>query len=161
MATDSKLTELRDLWLEQIHKHLPDVAEERDWPVTTADGIKRVILDTLLGGPWDRVVDDPDKRPYTQLTASELEDAVHISHMIETAPACMIESLDDRSAAYRGELTGPADEIPPGEDPTLLTNVEHALVQVDGQTVFDYYRKDGEMRVIANRQTNGDPGRKG
>lgn len=139
-------------WLTLMRTRLPEAAEDRDWPIRLDHCFGRVIYDNVLGHRWDRVLTE-DAPAYEQMTDDRLDDCVRMAHAILNGPDQLLHALNDRSLAYRGELNGPAAEIPASQDPRSLSHVEQIIIKDGQQASLEYYSEDGTADVIITRST--------
>lgn len=92
--------ELRSRWLHLIRVELPDAAAERpDWPIRLDHCFARVILDTVCGQPWRKVVQAPAWR---RMPVPKLTEAVTLAEAI-LSNAADLSALNARSLTMRGK----------------------------------------------------------
>jgi len=81
---------------------LPQTARARGWPVVTAQGFERLLLDHVLDAPWDAVIVPPDAR---QVDAIDLMLALETGQRLADGRASLA-ALERRSRALRTRATG-------------------------------------------------------
>lgn len=69
---------IKKAFIRIVTQHLPHIAKERNYPVSTYDGFIRVALDTLYGKPWELVHPKTNKPILQSLNLSEFERVLEI-----------------------------------------------------------------------------------
>lgn len=97
------LTDLRESYRRRVFEQLPRRAREAgDWPIEADHCFARVVLDALFEAEW---YDHVDGRPaYEHLSAEQLRAAIAIADRLLEAGKPAVETLNDNSLAWRGEL---------------------------------------------------------
>lgn len=95
-------TTVRRAWAALVREELPKAARGRDWPVTSASGFERVLLDHVFGKPWESVIAPPSARNAEPL---DLILAIEMGEQLLVGEASISE-LNRRSLALRAERTG-------------------------------------------------------
>jgi hypothetical protein len=81
---------------------LPRAARGRAWPVDSAAGFERILLDHVLDTPWESAISPPSTRnadPFDLVLAIEMGERL-------LAGTASVSELDRRSLALRAERTG-------------------------------------------------------
>lgn len=88
----------RRAFVDLVYETLPSAAGVRGWPVTTPAGFERVLLDHVLGAPFETCLTGPSG------ASAELFDLILAvetgGRMLEGR--CCVAELDRRSRAMRG-----------------------------------------------------------
>ena len=102
-ATKNTLEGLRQeyIWLTTVV--LPQLATQRNFPVSQDDCFQRIILDNLCGDCWHKVLDPSQELAYRQLTEAQLRDAIALAHSIVQLPDNYLHTLNLSSLQWRGE----------------------------------------------------------
>lgn len=88
---------VRRAFVDLVFETLPAAARAHDWPVTTPEGFERVLLDHVLGSPFETRLRGPSGASAGLL---ELLFAVETAGRILEGRCCVAE-LDRRSRAMR------------------------------------------------------------
>ncbi len=92
--------ELETEWLTLTRQTLPALAKGRRWPVSADHCFMRILLDTVHGGRWDRIVQG---RPaYKHVDAEQLATAVALGGQVVIGKADLW-ALNAQSLAWRGK----------------------------------------------------------
>lgn len=116
----------RRAWAELVGEVLPAAARSRGWPVTTPSGFERVLLDHVLGAPWETVIGRPSARTAGAL---DLIFALEMGERVREGSACLSE-MNRRSLALRAPRTGaPRDRGPTRDagDPDVSALLRRAM----------------------------------
>jgi hypothetical protein len=90
-------TRARRAWVELVGTVLPAAAAGRGWPVATPAGFERVLLDHVLGAPWESVIGRPSAETACPL---DLILALEMGERLCEGSACLCE-MNRRSLALR------------------------------------------------------------
>jgi hypothetical protein len=95
---------VRAAWAALIRDILPAAARGRNWPVGSPAGFERILLDHVLGAPWESLVAAPsgcNADPLDLVLAIEMGERL-------AAGSASISDLNRRSLALRANRTGTA-----------------------------------------------------
>lgn len=92
----------RRAWAELVTTVLPAAASGRSWPVATPAAFERVLLDNVLGAPWETVIGRPSAETACAL---DLILALEMGERAREGLACLSE-MNRRSLALRASHTG-------------------------------------------------------
>ncbi len=95
------LLDLRSRYLELTNRTLPQLAQQRGFPVSDNHCFQRIILDNLLGQCWYEVLERGKVPAYQQLTALQLQQAIDLAEAIITQPNFYLEQLNQNSLTWR------------------------------------------------------------
>ncbi len=100
---DNALDQLRQeyTWLTSIV--LPQLATQRDFPVSEDHCFQRIILDNLFGCCWYDALENSQGSAYRQLSESQLRAAIALAHSIVQLPDDYLHKLNQSSLAWRGQ----------------------------------------------------------
>lgn len=119
-------TTVRRAWAALVREELPKAARGRNWPVTSASGFERVLLDHVFGKPWESVIAPPSARNAEPL---DLILAIEMGEQLLAGDASISE-LNRRSLALRAERTGsPKSCCAPGDQPPLTEDAAAELIR--------------------------------
>jgi hypothetical protein len=79
---------------------LPQLAQQRQFPVKLNHCFQRIILDNLFGCCWYEVL-DRSKVAYRQLSQTQLEQAIAIAEAIIAQPDAYLQQLNRNSLNWR------------------------------------------------------------
>lgn len=99
-----QLTALRDRYLQLTNHILPQLAQQRSFPVKANHCFQRILLDNLFGQCWYQVLHRGKEPAYKQLTATQLQQAIALAEAIMTQPDAYIQQLNHNSLRWRGKL---------------------------------------------------------
>lgn len=88
---------IRHCWNALLIETLPSAARGRRWPVTTAAGFERILLDHVLGCPWEQVIAPPTGQ---NADALDLLLAIELGGQIVDGTSCVAE-INRHSLALR------------------------------------------------------------
>lgn len=97
---------VRRAWTAMLHETLPAAAPGRGWPVGSATGFERLLLDHVLAAPWESVIASPSSETADPL---DLVLAIEMGERLVEGLASISE-LNRRSLAMRAARAGPAQE---------------------------------------------------
>ncbi|MCU0569442.1 MAG: hypothetical protein MUF49_23050 [Oculatellaceae cyanobacterium Prado106] len=100
----TRLTQLRNQYLELTNQVLPQLATTRHFPVRYNHCFQRILLDNLFGRCWYEVLERKREPAYRQLTEEQLEDAIALAHNIIHQPDHYLQHLNQNSLTWRGIL---------------------------------------------------------
>ena len=100
---DNVLDQLRQeyTWLTSIV--LPQLATQRDFPVSQDHCFQRIILDNLFGCCWYDAIDRSQGAAYRQLSEAQLKEAIALAHSIVQLPDEYLHKLNQSSLIWRGQ----------------------------------------------------------
>ncbi len=97
-----RLTQLRNQYLALTNRVLPDLAQQRRFPVRFNHCFQRVVLDNLFARCWYDVLSRREPA-YKQLTEEQLERAIAIAETIISQPDDYLDQLNQNSLRWRGK----------------------------------------------------------
>lgn len=101
---------VRRAFVDLVFDTLPAAACRNGWPVTTPGGFERLLLDHVLGAPFETRLKGPSG---ASAGLFDLILAVETGGRILEGRCCVAD-LDRRSRALRGDVAPPpADALPP------------------------------------------------
>lgn len=97
------ISALRREYRRKVTEELPARARAAgDWPIDEDHCFGRVVLDNLFEDEWtDHVADSP---AYENLSPEELRSAIEIADRLLTDGRPAVETLNENSLRWRGEL---------------------------------------------------------
>ena len=101
---NSPLEQLRQeyIWLTTIV--LPQLATQRNFPVSQDHCFQRIILDNLFGCCWYDAIERSQGAAYRQLTEEQLREAIALAHSIVQLPDDYLHKLNQSSLTWRGKV---------------------------------------------------------
>lgn len=99
-----ELTRLRDRYLDLTNRVLPQLAQERSFPVTHNHCFQRILLDNLFGQCWYEVLQRGKTPAYKQLSRDQLQQAIDLAESVIAQPDHYIQQLHRNSLRWRGKL---------------------------------------------------------
>ncbi len=99
-----RLTQLRNQYLDLTHRVLPDLAQQRRFPVRFNHCFQRIVLDNLFNDCWYDVLNRREPA-YKQLTEQQLEGAIALAEEIVNQPDDYLDQLNQNSLRWRRKLT--------------------------------------------------------
>lgn len=100
---DNALEQLRQeyTWLTSIV--LPQLATQRNFPVSQDHCFQRIILDNLFGHCWYEALDQSHGPAYLQLSEAQLREAIALAHSIVQLSDDYLHQLNQSSLNWRGQ----------------------------------------------------------
>lgn len=102
----NQLTQLRNQYLELTNQTLPQLAQERQFPVRFNHCFQRIILDNLFGCCWYEVLERKQKPAYKQLSEAQLEQAIALAQQIIEQPDTYLKQMNQNSLFWRSKKVG-------------------------------------------------------
>lgn len=102
-AVKNSLESLRQEYIWLITVVLPQLATQRNFPVSQADSFQRIILDNIVGDSSHELLEAANGMAYRQLTEAQLRDAIALAHSIVQLPDDYLHTLNRSSLQWRGE----------------------------------------------------------
>lgn len=101
-AKMERLTELRNQYLDLTNRVLPDLAQQRRFPVRLNHCFQRIVLDNLFNNCWYTVLSRREPA-YKQLDEEQLERVIAIAEAIIHQPDNYLDQLNQNSLRWRGK----------------------------------------------------------
>jgi hypothetical protein len=98
------LEQLRHQYLKLTNCVLPELAQNRSFPVQHNHCFQRIILDNLFGCCWYEALSVQQKPAYKQLTEAQLEQAIALAKAIIAQPDVYLHQLNQNSLSWRKKL---------------------------------------------------------
>ena len=99
-----RLTQLRNRYLDLTNRVLPDLAQQRRFPVRFNHCFQRIVLDNLFNGCWYDMLNRRESA-YRQLTEQQLEGAIALAEAMVNQPDDYLEQLNQNSLRWRRKPT--------------------------------------------------------
>lgn len=99
-----ELAQLRNRYLTLTNQSLPQLALERQFPVSMNHCFQRIVLDNLFGQCWYEVLQRGKEPAYRQLTQAQLEAAIAIAEAIIAQPDAYMRQLNQNSLRWRSKV---------------------------------------------------------
>lgn len=97
----------REQYLDLVNNRLPVAARKGGYPVRFNHCFVRIILDSICGCEWFRVIEKP---AYKHMTNAQLEQAITLGKKFLADPkAC--SAANQASLQFRGKLRSIADKV--------------------------------------------------
>ena len=98
-----RLTQLRSQYLDLTNRVLPELAQQRRFPVRLNHCFQRIVLDNLFNNCWYNVL-SRSTPAYKQLSEEQLERAIALAEAIIHEPDDYLDRLNQDSLRWRGKL---------------------------------------------------------
>lgn len=96
---------LRSRYLELTNQILPQLAQERKFPVRHNHCFQRIVLDNIFDCCWYDRLDRKKGAAYRQLDEAQLKQAIELAEAMITEPNEFIDRLNANSRRWRGKTS--------------------------------------------------------